>query len=146
MNQLRELAYRIDPVLWVREVLGVEPTPWQQEYLRAPLGALILALTARQVGKTTVASWAIAHFMVFTPNGLSVVACPAQTQSAEAVRRVREILVRVGAELTVNNVYGLELKNGSRVRTLPSSDDSIRGLTVDGWIVADEAARLDVTT
>ena len=25
---------------------------------------------------------------------------------------------------------------------LPSSDDSIRGMTVDGWIVADEAARL----
>ena len=25
---------------------------------------------------------------------------------------------------------------------LPGSDDSIRGLTVDGWIVADEAARL----
>jgi hypothetical protein len=28
------------------------------------------------------------------------------------------------------------------VLALPSSDDSIRGLTVDGWIVADEAARL----
>ena len=25
---------------------------------------------------------------------------------------------------------------------LPGSEDSIRGLTVDGWIVADEAARL----
>ena len=100
-------------------------------------------LTARQVGKTTVAAWAIAHYMLFTPGGLSVIACPAQRQSAEAVRRVREISVRVGAELKVNNVYGLELKNGSRVKALPGSDDSIRGLTVDGWIVADEAARLD---
>ena len=36
----------------------------------------------------------------------------------------------------------LELDNGSRVLALPGSDDSIRGLTVDGWIVADEAARL----
>ena len=26
---------------------------------------------------------------------------------------------------------------------LPGSEDSIRGLTVDGWIVADEAARVD---
>ena len=104
-------------------------------------GASILVLTARQIGKTTVAAWAIAHYMLFTPGGLSVVACPTQPQSAEAVRKVREILVRVGAELTVNNVYGLELKNGSRVKALPGSDDSIRGLTVDGWIVADEAAR-----
>ena len=41
-----------------------------------------------------------------------------------------------------DNVYGLELTNGSRVLALPGSDDSIRGLTVDGWIVADEAERL----
>ena len=113
------------------------------EFLRAPRGASILALTARQVGKTTTAAWAIAHFMLFTPGGLCVIACPAQRQSAEAVRRVREILIKVGAELEGDNVYGLELKNGSRVLALPGSDDSIRGLTVDGWIVADEAARLD---
>ena len=72
-----------------------------------------------------------------------MIACPAQRQSAEAVRRVRDNLIKVGAELKVDNVYGLELKNGSRVLALPGSDDSIRGLTVDGWIVADEAARLD---
>ena len=60
MSTLRDMAYQIDPVLWVREVLGVEPTPWQKEFLRAPLGASIIALTARQAGKTTTAAWAIA--------------------------------------------------------------------------------------
>src|SRR5262249_57933959 len=49
---------------------------------------------------------------------------------------------RQGGKLETNNVYGLELTNGSRVPALPGSDDSIRGLSVDGWIVADEAARL----
>ncbi len=58
------------------------------------------------------------------------------------MRRVHDILISVGATLTTDNVYALELKNGSRVLALPGSDDSIRGLTVDGWIVADEAARL----
>jgi hypothetical protein len=143
MTSLREAAYQIDPALWVSEVLGVEPAPWQADFLRAKRGASILALTARQVGKTTTAAWAIAHFVLFTPGGLSVIACPAQRQSAEAARRVRESLTRIGAELKVDNVYGLELKNGSRVLALPGSDDSIRGLTVDGWIIADEAARLD---
>jgi terminase large subunit-like protein len=142
MNELRDAAYQIDPVLWVREVLGVEPTAWQQIFLRAPRGSSILALTARQVGKTITAAWAIAHTMLFIPGSLSVIACPAQRQSAEAVRRVREALVKAGAELESDNVYGLELQNGSRVLALPGSDDSIRGLTVDGWIVADEAARL----
>src|SRR6187200_2819848 len=105
MNGLTELAYQIDPVLWVREVLGVEPTAWQQEFLRAPAGASILALTARQVGKTTTAAWAIAHTAVFTPGSLSVIACPAQRQSAEAVRRVRADLQQAGAIFANDNVY-----------------------------------------
>src|SRR4051794_31323659 len=142
MSKLRDLAYQIDPALWVREALQVAPAQWQAQFLQAPLGASIIVLTARQVGKTTSASWGIAHHMLFTPGGLSVIACPTQRQSAEAVRRVREIHVKLGAELKSDNVYGLELKNGSRVLALPGSDDSIRGLTVDGWIVADEAARL----
>ena len=135
-------AYQIDPALWVREVLGVIPTAWQEIFLRAQRGASILALTARQVGKTTTAAWAFAPAMLFMPGSLSVIACPAQRQSAEAVRRVRDILLKVGAKLVSDNVYALELDNGSRVLALPGSDDSIRGLTVDAWIVADEAARL----
>ena len=139
---VREIAYRLDPALWVRERLVVTPAPWQDSFLRAPSGASILALTARQVGKTTTAAWGIAHTAVFHPGSLSVIACPAQRQSAEAVRRVRDTLIKIGTNLDSDNVYCLELENGSRVLALPGSDDSIRGLTVDGWIVADEAARL----
>ena len=51
MSKLRELAYAIDPSLWVTQVLGFEPTAWQSEFLRAPQGASILVLTARQVGR-----------------------------------------------------------------------------------------------
>jgi Terminase large subunit, T4likevirus-type, N-terminal len=142
MSNLRDVAYRLDPVLWVREVLGVEPAKWQEDFLRAPRGASILALTARQCGKTTTAAWAMAHAALFVPGSLSVVACPAQRQSAEAVRRVREAIIKAGGKLVADNVYGLELTNGSRVLALPGSDESIRGLTVDAWIVADEAARL----
>ena len=142
MSKLREIAYRIDPAVWEKEVLGVEPADWQKKFLRAPRGASIAVLTARQVGKTTTAGWAIAHFALHNSGSLNVIACPAQRQSAEAVRRVRECLVKVGAKLKTDNVFGLELENGSRVLALPGADDSIRGLTVNGWIIADEAARL----
>jgi hypothetical protein len=142
MSNLHEVAYRLDPALWVHELLGVEPKEWQEKFLRAPRGASILALTARQCGKTTTAAWAMAHAALFYPGSLSVVACPAQRQSAEAVRRVREAIIKAAGKLEADNVYGLELANGSRVLALPGSDDSIRGLTVDAWIVVDEAARL----
>jgi hypothetical protein len=144
MSNLHEVAYRLDPALWARRVLGIEPASWQEEFLRAPRGASILALTARQCGKTTTAAWAMAHAALFVPGSLSVVACPAQRQSAEAVRRVREAVIKAGGKLEADNVYGIELTNGSRVLALPGSDDSIRGLTVDAWIVADEAARLPI--
>jgi Terminase large subunit, T4likevirus-type, N-terminal len=142
MNNLSELAYRIDPAQWVERELGFQPRDWQKQFLRTPRGAQVAVLTARQVGKTTAASWAIAHTMITAPGSLSVIACPAQRQSAEAVRRIKGCLAKLSLKLKVENVYGLELENGSRVLALPGSDDSIRGLTVDGWIVADEAARL----
>jgi len=47
MSNLREVAYRIDPALWVHHILGAEPTKWHEDFLRAPRGASILA-TARQ--------------------------------------------------------------------------------------------------
>ena len=142
MNPELEIAYQVDPARWVREVLGVDPKPWQKTFLRSARGESILVLTARQVGKTTAAAWAMAHAAVFIPGSLSEVACPAQRQSAEAVRKVRDMVLRAGAKLKSDNVYGLELANGARVLALPGSDDSIRGLTVDAWIVADEAAYL----
>jgi hypothetical protein len=143
MSIYRHIAYRLDPVPWVRDVLGITPTAWQEQFLRAPRGASIAALTARQVGKTTTAAWAIAHAMLFYPGSLSVIACPAQRQSAEAVRRVKGVVVKAGGKFASDNVFALELDNGSRVLALPSGDDTVRGLTVDAWIVADEAARLN---
>ena len=46
-SNLREIAYRIDPALWVHHILGAEPTKWHEDFLRAPRGASLLA-TARQ--------------------------------------------------------------------------------------------------
>jgi hypothetical protein len=85
----------------------------------------------------------MAHSALFMPGSLSVIACPSQNQSAEALRKVRDMVLKAGAELTTHNVFRLELSNGSRVLALPGTQDSIRGLTVDAWIVADEAAQLD---
>jgi hypothetical protein len=136
----RDIAYGIDPVLWAVDVLGIPPRKWQEEFLRVARGQDVLVLTARQIGKSTVAAIAMAHTAVFRPGSLSVVACPAQRQAAEPLRKVRDMLLKTGQKLVSDNVYGLELANGSRVLALPGSEESIRGLTVDGWIVVDEAA------
>ena len=33
MSDLRDLAYQVDPVPWVREVQKMNPTSWQQTFL-----------------------------------------------------------------------------------------------------------------
>ena len=141
MSDLRQVAYEIDPALWVREVLGVNPTAWQETFLRAPRGASLLALTARQVGKTTTAAWDCARHVLYARLIISDRLSGAASERGSGAARPRDLL-KVGAKLVSDNVYALELDNGARVLALPGSDDLIRGLTVDGWIVADEAARL----
>ena len=42
MSRPSDIAYQIDPALWVSKVLGYEPAPWQAQFLRAPQGASIL--------------------------------------------------------------------------------------------------------
>jgi terminase large subunit-like protein len=141
-NIEHEIAFRLDPVQWAKVVLGITPHIWQEPFLRAKRGADILGLTSRQFGKTTAAAICLAHTAIYEPGTLSVVACPSQQQSAEAIRKVKAMVLKAGARLVVDNVHRIELENGSRVQGLPASDETVRGLTVDGWIIADEAARL----
>lgn len=83
MNTNREIAYRVDPALWMHEILGITPHDWQRTFLRTPRGASIAVLTARQVGKTTAAAVGMAHSAVFMPGCLSVIACPSRCAKSE---------------------------------------------------------------
>ena len=72
MNIHREVAYRLNPALWMRHVLSIPPRAWQEQFLSVPRGRDVLVLTARQVGKTTIAAAAMAHTALFKSGSLSV--------------------------------------------------------------------------
>ena len=68
---------------------------------------------------------------------------PTLRQSSELIRNLRGWLVAAGEKLAVDNTFSVELTNGSRCLAMPGSDDaSIRGLSIDGDLVVDEAARV----
>ena len=144
MNPMREIAHRLDPALWVREVLGMTPHAWQETVSAAPRrgvhsgadGAPELAKPPPPRGQ-----WHIRPCLCRAPCRWSPV--PPNAKARKRCARCAKWSSRPAAELTTDNVYELELANGSRVLALPGTEDSIRGLTVDAWIVADEAARLD---
>jgi hypothetical protein len=133
-----------DNVLWARRALGLTLDVWQEKLVSTPPGGRAIALVHRQAGKTTAAGVATSHALIYGAAGsTSLVLAPTQRQSGEAIRRVRGMLLKAGAKLAIDNAFSLQVENGSRVIALPGQDDAaIRGLTVDGVMVIDEAARV----
>ena len=40
MNRHREIAYRLDPALWMHDVLGITPRAWQEQFLSVRAGEM----------------------------------------------------------------------------------------------------------
>lgn len=80
-------AYRDHPVLFVREVLGANPLPWQEDFLRAVArGERRISVRAGHgVGKSTVCSWALIWHMVTRYPQKSVVTAPTAAQLFDAL-------------------------------------------------------------
>jgi hypothetical protein len=145
-DDLKRVAFRLDPALWSEHVQGMKLDAWQEKLVRASRGSRTVALTFRQAGKTTAAGIIIAHVMHFEKGTTSLVLSPTQRQSAELLRKVRGMLLTAGERLSVDNTFSIELANGSRCLAMPGSDDgSIRGLSVSGVLCVDEAARASDT-
>ena len=144
MNPHLYLAHALDPSLWSADVLGLDLDPWQTLILRQPPGSRSIALVHRQAGKTSAAAVAIGHTMKFErPGTTSLALAPTLRQSAELIRRLRGMLLASGASLIVDNAFSLEVAGGSRCIAMPGENDAaIRGFSVDGTLVIDEAARV----
>lgn len=128
-----------DPVSFARSI-GLEPDPWQVRVLRSPRKTLLNC--ARQSGKSTISSVKAVHTAIYTPNSLTLLISPSLRQSAELFRKVDDALRRVpdAPSRTEDNKLSLTLSNGSRIISLPSSEDTIRGFSAVTLIIEDEAA------
>lgn len=79
--------YQTNPVAFVREVLGVEPDPWQVEFLEAIAKGhrRISIRSGHGVGKSTGASWAMLHFLLTRYPVKVVVTAPTSAQLYDAL-------------------------------------------------------------
>ena len=141
---LRIYLYRSSVEAWSRLALGVTLDKWQRRLVEVGQGKRAICLVHRQSGKTTAAAIATSHHLMFGGYpSTSLVLSPTQRQSAEFVRRARGFLVKAGSKLTADNAFSLQLENGARLLGLPGENDaSIRGLSIDGMLIVDEAARV----
>ena len=140
----KETLYLVSPSAWCRRELKLVLDGWQSQMVDAPAGSRVIALVHRQAGKTTAGALGCAHTMTRRwPGSTSLALAPTQRQSAELILKVRTALIDSGERLAVDNAFLVALNNGSRCLALPGADDAaIRGLSIDGDLVVDEAARV----
>lgn len=121
------------------------PDPWQAELLRATDWVRALLLCSRQAGKSQVAGALALSEALMRPRSLILLLSPTLRQSGELFRDKllplwrglgRPMMMRPPTQLS------LELKNGSRVVSLPESEGGIRGYSGVRLLVIDEAARV----
>lgn len=146
MSHLRTIARDWLPALDPCELFrrsGMEPDAWQAQLLRSTSKRILLNCT-RQGGKSTATAARGLHEALYHPGALVLLVSVSQRQSAELLRRVKA-LYRPFAEAfptESETVLQLELRNGSRVLSLPSDSGTLRGYAGPSLVVLDEASRV----
>jgi hypothetical protein len=139
---LHNLRLALDPTLLAKP-LGLTLDPWQRKYLRTTARQRIL-LIHRQSGKSTCASIRATHKALYSPGSLTLLLSPSLRQSGELFRKVLASFRAAGKPVPAQaeNQLSLELVNGSRVISLPGSEETIRGYSAVDLLVVDEASRV----
>ncbi len=138
-----DLLNAFDPARMAR-ALGISTDPWQAALLRGRGPTLLL--TCRQAGKSTVGAILALHKAVYSPGSLVLLLSPSLRQSGELFRKVTGFAVKIekdAAPVQAESALRLELKNGSRIVSLPGSETTVRGFSNVGLLIVDEASRVD---
>ena len=116
--------------------------PWQAELLRST-ASRILMLCSRQSGKSTLAACLALADALQHPS-LVLLLSPSLRQSQELFRKVVHFYRRLKHTIPTEqeSALRLELVNGSRIVSLPGTEQKIRGFSGVGLLIIDEAARV----
>lgn len=161
-SQMQELAdywakfvlrYRDAPVLFVREVLGVEPDPWQASVLDAIARGTrrISVRSGHGVGKSACASWAALWYFLTRYTVKVVITAPSASQLYDAlfaelkmwVRRLPENILQL-IEVKAERIELKEAPNEAFISARTSraeQPEALQGVHAD-WVmlIADEAS------
>ena len=140
MTLVADLRAAFDPVVLFERATGLVALPWQTQYLRAT--GNVAVLKARQTGATTSAAVIALHCAMYHEAVDVVLISRSQKQSGEIIKKVRHAARRLNLRFDQDSATMLQLRNGSRIVSLPGTPASVRGYTVGhgGVLVIDEAA------
>lgn len=138
----RDLRLALDPVMWTKENLGLEPDPWQAEVLQSNAKRILLNCS-RQSGKSTITAALALHTALYQKGSLVLCLSPTLRQSSELFRNVLRFYgADPGIPSKAESALRLELENGSRIVSLPGKEQNVRGMASVSLLIVDEAARV----
>src|SRR3954451_16546888 len=142
MGLAMDLAVALDPVLLMQRQ-GIDPDPWQARLLRSTSKRMLLNCS-RQSGKSTTVGTLAAHTALYEPGALVLLLSPTLRQSGELFRKVLDAYSAAGESEPpeAQSALQLELKNGSRVVSLPGRENTVRGYSGVDLLIIDEASRV----
>jgi hypothetical protein len=123
---------------------GWPPDPWQRDVLRS-LAPRALLNCSRQSGKSVTCACLALHTALYQPGSLVLLLSPSLRQSQELFKKVQDAYRALGSPtpLQAESALRYELNNGSRILSLPGTEQTIRGYSGVGLLVIDEASRVE---
>ena len=136
----KSLCWALDAVAFAEDRLHFVPDPWQQQFLTSRAQAVMLNC-CRQSGKSTTTAIVALHTAIYDP-GLVLCVSPSLRQSRELFAKVIAFLKALEPvePLEEDNKSSCELRNGSRIVSLPGDPDTVRGYSAPKLVITDEAA------
>jgi len=133
----------LDPIGLAREA-GIELDPWQVDCL-LDTSPQILMNCSRQSGKSTVGSVDAVSTALSYSSSLVLLLSPSLRQSTELFRKCLDVYKALGSKVptSAESALRLELRNGSRIISLPGTEGTIRGYSGARLIIMDEASRIE---
>ncbi len=123
--------------------VDLEPDDWQVEMLESTASRILLNCS-RQSGKSTVTAVLALHTAIYQPESLVLLLSPSLRQSQELVRKALDLYRTLDRPVAAEteSALRLELKNGSRIISLPGKNHTVRGFSGVSLLAIDEAAQV----
>ncbi len=122
---------------------GIVPDSWQADLLRSDARQMIL-LCSRQSGKSTITSIVGLHTALYQENSLVLLLSPSLRQSQELFKKLKDFYNAIQTPLLPQPVeessLRIEFSNGSRVVSLPGTEQTVRCFSGVALLIIDEAS------
>lgn len=122
---------------------GIEPDEWQKKLLRSKSRRILLNCS-RQSGKSTTVATLAVHTAFYDP-GTILLLSPGLRQSQELFRKCLDVYRALDRPVApeTESALRLELKNGSRIISLPGTEATVRSFSGVKLLIIDEASRVE---